>query len=125
MNSIQARVREWVVTRLGAAAMDPHERALRLLEETAELAQSLNVTRDEALRVINHVHDKPVGSVDKEFGGVALTLLAAAEGCALSLGMCLDNELSRVEAMDPAIFRQRQADNVVHGIGQPVKLEAA
>jgi NTP pyrophosphatase (non-canonical NTP hydrolase) len=123
MNGIQARVREWVVTRLGLAAMDPHERVMRLLEETVELAQTLNVTRDEALRVVNHVHDKALGSVEKELGAVAFTLLATAEGCHLSLGACLEMELVRIESMSPDIFRQHQADNVECGIGAPVKLE--
>ena len=122
MNTIQARVRDWVVTRLGCAAMDPHERALRLLEEATELAQSLCVTRDEALRVVNHVHDKPVGLPVDELGGVIVTLLAAAAGCGLSLGACLDKELGRIEGMSPEIFRQHQADNAERGIGTPVKL---
>lgn len=122
MNDVQARVRDWVVTRLGSAAMNPHERALRLLEEATELAQSLCVTRDEALRVVNHVHDKPVGLPVDELGGVIVTLMATASSCGLSLGECLTAELTRIEAMSPEIFRQHQADNVQRGIGAPVKL---
>ena len=118
---IQKRVRRWVESRLGVSAMDPHERAMRMLEEATELAQALGVSFAEFRAVGLHVYDKPPGEPMQEFGGAALTLLACADGCGYILSECADTELRRIENLPPDKFRKRQNENAENGIGARVK----
>lgn len=114
---IQKRCRRWVETRLGMAAMEPHERAMRMLEEACELAQSLGVNREEAQKLLHVVYSKPPGDVRQELGGAALTLLACADACGELLGECAKREMERVESLPPDKFRKRQLVNAADGIG--------
>src|SRR6188508_2665934 len=53
-------------------------RALRLAEESVELSQSLDVSRETMHLLIDAVYDRPRGAVDQEMGGVALTFTVLA-----------------------------------------------
>lgn len=45
--TLENRMKKWVVTRIGVDHMQPKERAMRLLEEAVELAQSEGISRDQ------------------------------------------------------------------------------
>lgn len=115
---IQKRIRRWIETRLGTGAMNPRERALRCVEEVAELAQSLNVSLEEFERIGQHVWAKPIGDVRQELGGAALTLLGCADGVGELLGQAAIRELERIESLPPEKFRRRQLENIQNGIGE-------
>lgn len=117
--NIAERVHVWVVTRLGVKAMEPHERAMRMLEEALELAQAMGVTEEEAERLRANVFQKPAGEVAQELGGAAITLFACAESVGQSLLDCGKKEMDRVESLPVDRFRRRQEQNVQEGIGAP------
>lgn len=117
VDDAQLRIRRWVVTRLGVDAMLPKERALRLLEESLELAQTLGVREVEMRRLVDHVQAKPIGSVRLELGGVLTTAFGCAEALRYNAGNCLNEELDRIEQAPPERFRQRQMENAAAGIG--------
>jgi len=54
--------------------MDVEERMLRFTEEVIELGQVEGVTREQHHALIDQVHDKPIGEVEQEIGGVLVTL---------------------------------------------------
>ncbi len=114
---VQKRVRKWVESRLGNRAMENHERGMRSLEESLELAQALSVTRDEALRLLDFVFLGDPGEIKQEIGGCMMTLLAAAEGAGYVASDCAMAELSRIETLPPEKFRKRQDHNWRCGIG--------
>lgn len=116
-SNIQKQIRIWVETRLGKEAMNYPERGRRSLEENLELGQALGVTREEAHRLVDHVFDKPLGEIQQELGGAALTLSAAAEAAGFNLGECAQAELDRVYSLPMEKFQKRQAENVRDGIG--------
>lgn len=98
---LEERVAEWVRTRLGGGAMNPRERALRLLEEACELAQAEGVPEDLAAKQVAHVYSRPPGESRQEAGGVAVTLM----GWCASTGHRLEDlavaELERIERRPP------------------------
>jgi hypothetical protein len=97
--------------------MDPHERAMRFLEEANELAQAMGVNGTEAIRVARHVYGKVPGMIHQELGGAGMTLLACAESNEELLSGCIYQELERVESLPLERFRDRQAENAKNGIG--------
>lgn len=81
--SFQDRVRQWVIDCFGPEhATNIEERALRYLEESLELVQSLGLPKERALKQLVWTFGRPEGEAKQEFGGVGVTLaaLAAAVG---------------------------------------------
>ena len=80
IDEAQREVRKWVTLTFGPQYLNnPRERAFRVLEEAAELAQSLGLTEFEAYQTIKQVFVKPVElNVGKELAGTFVCTLAAA-----------------------------------------------
>jgi hypothetical protein len=52
------------------------ERTYRFLEEAIELSQALELSKEDVLKVVDYVYNRPVGQPKQEVGGVMITLLA-------------------------------------------------
>jgi sugar phosphate isomerase/epimerase len=117
-----ARCVRWVVETLGEPiARSRRERALRLLEESCELAQSLGVTETECGLLARRVWSRPTGAAPQEAAGVLFTLLVLADAIGADLGAELERELERVE--DPAMrerIREKHRGKVDIGVGEPL-----
>lgn len=116
-DDLEGRVEVWVQSRIGDNAMNPKERAMRLFEEAAELAQAEGITGYQLCDQIYHVYGRRPGVPEQEAGGVAVCLLA---WCAAH-GVKFDNvalaEIERIEAkpvseIRGSIVRKRDADLV-------------
>jgi hypothetical protein len=80
----QYRVEPWMMATFGPTiAADTKERNFRFLEESLELVQSLDCTREEAHSLVDYVFNRKVGHPPQEVGGVMTTLAA----------LCLANHL--------------------------------
>lgn len=112
----QARAAEWVQTRLGERALQPRERALRVLEEAIELGQTEGLGFADVVRLAAYVLKRPVGDPFKELGGLRFTLLAYAEVRGFSALAAESAELDRVFAEDPDTFRKRNAEKAAAGV---------
>lgn len=77
------------------------QRALRFIEEAIEACQAAGVDRDQLLKLVGFVYDRPVGELNKEIGAAGLTLLGLAAAAGLSADDEEDREVNRVLAMDP------------------------
>lgn len=81
-SDFQDRVWNWSVHCFGSRLTeDWSERAPRFLEESLELGQAAGLTKEDALKLVDYVYDRPAGKVEKEIGGVLITLAILA-GCA-------------------------------------------
>jgi NTP pyrophosphatase (non-canonical NTP hydrolase) len=104
----QARVRDWAYLVLSADEVDSREqRAIRLAEETIELAQACEVDKDTLHKLIDYVYSRPVGEPYQEFGGVSVCILAVANALCIDADLAEEAEVSRCEAMDPERFKAR------------------
>jgi len=93
----QAQVLTWCTDAFGhEEANSLPQRAVRLLEESIEAAQSAGVSRETARRLIDYIFDRPPGELGQEIGGVGLTLLALAEVAEVSADGEERREIDRV-----------------------------
>ena len=99
-------------------AMDPIERALRFLEESQELAQSLGVTREQALQLVEYTWSRPVGEPPQEVGGSLVTLASLCDCVDIDMIQAGWTEFYRChkpEVMEK--IRNKQVTKQLHGIG--------
>lgn len=97
-------------------ADDPTERAARVLEEAAELAQAEGVDEGTALRIVERTFSRPAGERDHEGAQVAVTLAAWAARRGVDLVSAADAEVTRIRALDPEAVRAKHADKARAGI---------
>jgi hypothetical protein len=118
--TLGARIFDWTVRTFGAECATGPERAIRLLEEAVELAQSECVPRIAAERVIARVFDRPGGNPRKEASQVALTLGAYCEWKGWDPVDLASEEADRVESIPIEQWRTRheakQGDGIVQSL---------
>lgn len=115
---LQNRVKFWIITRIGADHMHSRERAMRLLEEAVELAQSEGITENQVYRQVAHVFDRPSGEPSQEAAGVAVCLLGWCASTGVDLEILADREVQRIEEkpieqIRGSLARKADADLVV------------
>lgn len=115
---LENRMKKWVVSRIGVDHMQPKERAMRLLEEAIELAQSEGISRDQVFAQTQHVYDRPSGIPSSEAAGVAVCLLAWCAARGYELKKLALREIIRIEGkplnqIRGSLARKADADLVV------------
>lgn len=109
----QKALADWAQACFGEAeATNPKQRALRFLEETVELCQSLNLDKAKAHELVDFVYSRPVGDPTQELGGCGVTLALVAESIGADADEEERRETARVLALSPEYFAKRnQAKN--------------
>jgi hypothetical protein len=75
MINFQEDVERWVLDCFGKDSFqNTRVRALRFLEESIELCQSVGITNVDCLKLIGQVYEKPEGEIVQEIGGTMTTL---------------------------------------------------
>lgn len=92
-------------------------RALRLAEEAIELAQALNIPKDQMLALVELVYNRPPGVPDQELGGVAMVATLLAATGEHDLDDFLEEELRRVLAKPTEHFAKRNQEKIKLGMG--------
>jgi hypothetical protein len=95
--SLEGRVLRWIETRLGMPNVHPRERAMRLLEETVELAQAEGITREMVERQVQHVYGRPASTPEEEGGGVAVCFLGWCASRGMTMMEVAQEEVDRIE----------------------------
>lgn len=109
---------DWGVRCFGKAHMQYTPiRALRLLEEAVELAQSLRVPKEQMHKLVDVVCERPSGIPFQELGGVFVT----ASVLCLALGyespsIVFERELQRCLSKDPNHFSVRNKEKMDLGL---------
>jgi len=84
--------------------LSKEERTLRFLEESIELAQSLDLPKERAQALLDWVYSRPKGDTGQEVGGVCLTLSVLCSSQNLDVNDLGNAELDRVSR--PEIIQQ-------------------
>lgn len=108
IDEMQSTVADWVVRAFGVhVATNQRERGARLLEESLELTQAAGLTEAEAMRMVRYVYTRPIGELEQEIGGTAVTLMAYCHAANVSIGELAQREMDRVLAMPIEHFAVR------------------
>lgn len=122
----QVRATAWCRNAFGNEVVDSlHERAARILEESAELNQAEGVSLEYALNIVRQVYARPVGEPAQELAGVMVTTAVYAEVKHLSREDLELMEIVRIENMlaaDPHRFRIRHAEKAKLGMSMGADL---
>ena len=105
----------WAVDTFGEVANSPTERALRLIEEAAEVVQTVGLTKEEAIRVIERVYSRPAGELGNELGGLVMTAECLAEVMKHDLYLQADAEYLRITSIPKEVWRRKHAEKVQAG----------
>lgn len=116
----QAKVLAWAVSTFGSIAKEPEERINRFLEESLELVQALNFSKERVMCLVEYVYSRPPGETFQEVGGVSLTLLALCQSLGLSADEAEAMEILRVLSADRSKFRDKQNRKAEAGVGGQV-----
>lgn len=112
MPSNQDKVADWIGRVFTSAELiDIPERALRVLEESCELAQAAGCTKEQAHKLIDYVFSRPKGAIAFEIAGTMVTLYALAQVYDVDAQWYFDREIERIN--DPAVIarvQRRQAE---------------
>lgn len=112
----EAQVLQWAKTTFGTDALNPKERAFRLLEESIELCQAFGIHKDMAHRLVTAVYEKPLGDPIQEIGGIAVCLAALCARLGISRRFAFTIEFNRclekaVDTIRPK-YRKKIADGL-------------
>ncbi len=105
----------WAKTTFGPVALDPPERAARVVEEAVEVAQCLGVSKDILHRIVDRTYARPVGDLFNELGAVLLctySLCALIESNPMEL---LFREANRVTLRNPEHWKAKHDAKVADG----------
>jgi hypothetical protein len=107
--TFQGRVSDWMLACFGAdISSDRVERGHRYLEESLELVQTCDVTREEAHQLVDYVFDRPVGDRVQETGSALTTLAALCHATGIDMASAGETELARIWTLVEKI-RAKQA----------------
>ena len=94
----QRHCAEWAKRCFGLdVTQDRSQRNYRFVEEALELAQSHQVTKEEVLKLVEYVYNRPPGDPIQEVGGVMTTLSTMCHVYGYDLETCALTELDRCE----------------------------
>jgi NTP pyrophosphatase (non-canonical NTP hydrolase) len=108
---------EWAVRCFGREHVHNRRmRALRLLEEAAELAQAVGVEKDKSQAVLDVVYSRPAGLPSQELGGVYMTAHILCAAFEKDPEEIFEAELNRVLAKPVEHFTRRNQEKVDLGL---------
>lgn len=113
-----SRALMWAVETFGDVALDRHERALRFVEESIELAEAMCLTSSELQAIIVRVYNRPSGNVPRELGQCQMTLEVLAKSIGVDLDQEATKEFQRVQDIPKDEWSRRHAAKVAIGIAK-------
>ena len=118
MNKILERIIfDWGVRCFGIEHMaNPRVRAVRLVEEAVELAQSVGVEAAQLRKLVNMVYSRPPGVMYQELGGVMVTTSAFCSCVGIDAEHVLEAEVRRCLKKSPEHFAKRNQEKLQLGM---------
>lgn len=118
MQNFQDNVTQWLGKVFSQEVLDnSNERNFRFLEEAVELVQSANMSKEDVLRIVDYVYDRPVGEIPQEIGGVMVSLIALCNRHGRNLHDDAMTEINRCwQNIEKIRSKQAAKPQVVRGV---------
>lgn len=119
VNALQNLVSKWMAKVFTSEIADnPRQRMQRFLEEALEWFQAEDMSKADAIALVDYVYGRPKGEPEQEIGGVAITTLAACSRLGYSFFACAWREFERVNQpeMIDKIRAKQDVKNAALGI---------
>ena len=94
------------------------ERNYRFLEESVELVQSLNMSKEQVNKIVEYVYSRPKGESFQEIGGVMVTLTALCSANNIQLNNAALAEENRIWTIIPKIRKKQAIKRDAYQIGK-------
>ena len=96
VEKFQARVRVWIESCFpNNEIANRGGRTVRFVEESLELAQAAGCSKEDVLSLVEYVYGRPDGVVQKEVGGVLVTLAGLCGSFDIDMNNAGEDELQR------------------------------
>jgi NTP pyrophosphatase (non-canonical NTP hydrolase) len=116
-NPLDEIVWDWGTRCFGVAHMEHTPiRALRMIEESIELAQACGVDHEQLHKLVDIVYARKRGNVNQEVGGAYLTLRMLCRAFELDIEEEYLREIRRCLSKNPADFAARNEDKIQLGL---------
>lgn len=116
----QAVVLGWATRVFGSCTSSIKERALRLLEESIEVAQAAGLSEDTVRRMVDRVYFRSMGNLREEMGGLLVTALAMCEALGVDGDELERDEMERVLSLPESFVREKHEAKVRQGLALPL-----
>ncbi len=95
----QHKIMEWLKSTFERNVWsDKQERAMRFCEESLELCQSVGMGKEQALKLVEYVFNRPTGETAQEIGGTMVTLAALCSVVGINMTAAGNLEYDRINA---------------------------
>lgn len=109
----QERVNAWMLACFGHDITDDKiERNYRFLEESLELFQACEGTKEDALKLVEYVFGRDKGTIVNEVGGVSVTLAALCTAQGVDTKELAEEELRNIWTKIEKIRKKHQAKQI-------------
>lgn len=112
---LQNVILTWAANTFGSVAYSPRERALRLVEETIEVAQTEGLGPNDIRKIVERVYEREPGDLGEEIGSVAMTLAALAQNAGYDVETELLMQFERCLCRSQAEWDKRHSEKVDRG----------
>ena len=117
MKHLQRLANSWAIRAFGIATVsNPKERALRVLEEAIELAQSEGILKHMVDHCADVVYGRPIGLANQEIGGVLVTTAVYCSCHNLDMEEVFIQELDRILSKPLEHFAKRFQEKIDLGL---------
>lgn len=106
----------WALQTYGEQVRDRRYQGMRFLEEALELAQAMGLNRDDMLRLVDYVAERPTGAVYIEIGDARFTLDILGATVGVDVEEARRHCVARIAKLDPEKMREKDQGKIEAGL---------
>lgn len=108
IKEFQSWIWNWMQSTFGPPEEISKDRSMRFFEEAVELAQTTDLTREQAHELVDYVFERAPGNAHLEVGDVMLTLAGVASARGVDMGVAGIDVMVRAHANAEKIAAKRK-----------------
>jgi len=116
LSEFQQKSFSWSISTFGSYVANDHkERSYRFIEESLELVQANDISKEDVLKLVDYVFSREKGSVPEEIGDVLVTLSILASSHGHNMSRCANTTLNKCILNSDKIYQKHLSKPVNNG----------